>query len=676
MEENIRKIYDLSSIPEESYEIVGNQAEEFNSLVRKSIPIPQAFVLSSKVFDDFIVLNDLVGFLQDRLIDVQEDNNSIEKSAKAIANKFKDAKVPDYVVKEVETYYKKFSGMSKTTVRLAVSSMNAELDDSMRDTQRIFNSVYGVDEILEKIKDIWSNFFSAEAMRVREVMRYEGPLSLAIIIMKEQVSEVSAQVDTNYLYTNGKAIEIEAIAGNIEPLLAGDLVGDRYIFSLTDKELLEKRVMEQKWMQIFKFSRKKLKKTKVDISKTWNNKQKLSDAQVERIAQITSSVMQHFNASLILNFTVEMGKVYLTGVRQTGRLQRVDREEGLSNYEQLRQKLEVEEESVVQEEDEKPSRAFEVEIPEPPAQKQPKKTIDMVNYVSEVEAEVSPKQKVESKPVKVEEVKAEKLVKTAIQVYASTFNSTDYKRYKKNIEGLINISGDEFFIKMDTSVKDILKNKKKYTDELIKYISEVVSKVNANVLYTFSSEFYKGDDGASYGAPRIIGGASLIDIELAAIRNVRNTLGHKNLWVSIPGFRDDEEYMEVKRLISLAKLRRSPTFKVFATIDNTASALLIEDLIEVTCDGFIYDLDKLSKNVLGYFIPGETPTVGVRRLLKQSLKVAGERKAQTIVIGDSIETSYKLQNLVKYGITGVAVPIDKIMETKKALREIEGKALS
>ncbi|NIM16572.1 MAG: pyruvate, water dikinase, partial [Candidatus Aminicenantes bacterium] len=64
------------------------------------------------------------------------------------------------------------------------------------------------------------------------------------------------------------------------------------------------------------------------------------------------------------------------------------------------------------------------------------------------------------------------------------------------------------------------------------------------------------------GAYRYINNPDVFEMELEAIKLVRNKLGFKNLWLMVPFVRTLSEMEQVKKLVSSAGLHRSSSFKL------------------------------------------------------------------------------------------------------------------
>lgn len=674
---NTRKTFEIASLPKTEYDYIGEEAAQLKNISDAGILIPQTYLITTNAFDEFIQANGFVDFILDRLAEIEVNPKLIRKNSKEIQKRLLSGQLSSGLKQEITDVYKKMSGLSKVAVEIQPSFLNKTLSSSYKGNPE-FKSVYGLENIFESVKQIWVNMFSEESLLYREEARYEGPLTLAVLIKKDPMVEVSVLVDAVSPTSEQNQIEMEAIAGNISPLFEGKLVGDRYVYSLKEKEIKEKSITEQKWMEVYRFTKDKFKREKVDISKVWKSRPKLSDNQIQKVGLIIKQLKSLFENTSTVVLGIEMGRIIVLNITQLEKAKSSnfgDSIQIVSNLDILRQKLE-EEKTREPAEDQDNTEAFAEAVEEAAMTKLGVKEekIDEAksinDYVEEVGEEIEVI-KEEKEPEEVQEIEPVNKIPTVVDVFALSFNSLNYKKYSRNIDGVLALTGDKFVLDSGKKYQDLIKSKTKTVEVIVKYIMEVADKAEVPVIYTLASEIYREDLNSPFGASRISGGQSLAEIELEAIRIVRNKNNMKNVWLAIPFIRDVNEFLEVKKLVFLSKLRRSPSFKIFAVIDNSSSALLIEDLDEAGLDGLIYDLDVLSKHTLGYFVPGKTPVSGIVRLLETSMKIAGDRKIKSIVSGTSIEESYDIKTLMNLGFTTIAVSIEKIESIKSKIQEIE-----
>lgn len=181
------------------------------------------------------------------------------------------------------------------------------------------------------------------------------------------------------------------------------------------------------------------------------------------------------------------------------------------------------------------------------------------------------------------------------------------------------------------------------------------------------------------GAFRYINDPAVFNLELEAIKHVRNKLGYKNLWVMIPFVRTVKELVQVKKLISEAELFRSSTFKLFMMVEIPANVILLEKFIYVGIDGISIGSNDLTMLVLGTDRDNsevaqefDERNDAVMWALEHIVKTARKNKIMASICGQSVSTYPSLvEKLVEWGITSVSVSPDAAANTRKVVAEVE-----
>ena len=186
------------------------------------------------------------------------------------------------------------------------------------------------------------------------------------------------------------------------------------------------------------------------------------------------------------------------------------------------------------------------------------------------------------------------------------------------------------------------------------------------------------------GAYRYIIDESVFGLELEAIKNVRNKLGYKNLWLMIPFVRTVEQMRKVKQIVASHGLARSNSFKLLMMVEIPSNVILLEDFINCGIDGVSIGSNDLTMLILGTDRDNETvapvydernPAVmwALERIVKTSLKhniMCGICGQAPSVYSDLTE------KLVEWGITSVSVSPDAVDRTRRLVAEAEKRLMN
>jgi len=315
-----RKYYlvNLANLSSVNDDDIGSLGIALKHLLSENINIPFGFIITTSAFDDFLVANDLVDFIAPRINDIDYSNlGQIQENSKQIQEAIKNGKFPDLIKDPIEKSYAGLSSFSQANVSLRVSVHNQELSDSLRGTTMSLQNVWGLDDLLENIKQFWAEFFSPSAILYRGKIGYEGFLTESIVAQRSMQAEVSGRLySVNPTDNDPEFIEIQAIWGMELPEVLNDVVPDSYFFSKKSAQLVEKKIITQDHMFVRKARfDKKEPFLKVQISKMWQNKQKLDNKYLFQLFHYTLTLERIFKKPFIMDWVLESGKICVTDLR-------------------------------------------------------------------------------------------------------------------------------------------------------------------------------------------------------------------------------------------------------------------------------------------------------------------------------------------------------------------------
>jgi pyruvate,water dikinase len=186
------------------------------------------------------------------------------------------------------------------------------------------------------------------------------------------------------------------------------------------------------------------------------------------------------------------------------------------------------------------------------------------------------------------------------------------------------------------------------------------------------------------GAGRYIADPAVFEMELEAVKAVRNKLGFKNLWLMIPFVRTLEEMEQVKKIVAAAGLHRSSSFKLLMMAEIPSNVILIDKFLESGIDGISIGSNDLTMLLLGLDRDNAKvapkfneldPAVlqSIERLIRETRK----RKLYSGICGQAPSVYPELtEKLVEWGISSVSVSPDAIEKTREIIYEAERKLVS
>ncbi len=186
------------------------------------------------------------------------------------------------------------------------------------------------------------------------------------------------------------------------------------------------------------------------------------------------------------------------------------------------------------------------------------------------------------------------------------------------------------------------------------------------------------------GASRYISCPDVFNMELEAIKQVRNEYGYKNLWLMIPFVRTPHELAEVKKIVTNAGLFRSPTFKFFMMAEIPSNVILLDKFIDVGIDGISIGSNDLTMLTLGLDRDNSEVAKSFNELdpavlwsLKRLITKSKKRGILCSICGQAPSNYPELvEKLVKWGATSISVSPDAVDATRDVVAWAEKRKIS
>lgn len=183
------------------------------------------------------------------------------------------------------------------------------------------------------------------------------------------------------------------------------------------------------------------------------------------------------------------------------------------------------------------------------------------------------------------------------------------------------------------------------------------------------------------GAFRYIKNPDVFDLELEAIKKVRNKLGYKNLNLMIPFVSNPGEMADVKKLVTTSGLYQSGTFKLYMMVEIPSNVILLDQFIDVGIDGvsigsndltmLILGVDRDNNEVASQF---DERNPAVLWALEKVIKTCVKRGIMCGICGQApSEYPELVEKLVQWGITSISVNPDAIDRTREIVYHNEGR---
>ncbi|MFZ2025036.1 MAG: phosphoenolpyruvate synthase [Microgenomates group bacterium] len=181
------------------------------------------------------------------------------------------------------------------------------------------------------------------------------------------------------------------------------------------------------------------------------------------------------------------------------------------------------------------------------------------------------------------------------------------------------------------------------------------------------------------GASRYIADKKVFEMELAAIKEVRNKHRLKNLWFMVPFVRTPEELLAVKQILAANGLTRSPSFKLFLMVEIPTNVIRLDEFLDVGVDGVSIGSNDLTMLIMGTDRDNSEVAKAFNEqdpsvlwALEKTIKTCQKRNVTCSICGQAPSDYPDLvEKLVKWGITSVSLNADAVDHVRETIFHAE-----
>lgn len=186
------------------------------------------------------------------------------------------------------------------------------------------------------------------------------------------------------------------------------------------------------------------------------------------------------------------------------------------------------------------------------------------------------------------------------------------------------------------------------------------------------------------GAARYVADSHVFEMEIDAIKTVRNKMGYKNLHLMVPFVRNPEELMDVKKLISEFGLTRSSNFKLWLMVEIPTNVIRLDDFLDVGVDGVSIGSNDLTMLMLGTDRDNSEVAHDFSELdptllwsFKHVADICNKRNVTTSMCGQAPSDYPDLvEKLVRWGFTSMSVNPDALDQVRQTIYDAEKKLVT
>ncbi|HUX98223.1 MAG TPA: PEP/pyruvate-binding domain-containing protein [Candidatus Deferrimicrobium sp.] len=242
----VKLLYELGALGRDAIHIVGGKAAHLGALIKKNIPIPEGFVLSTSSFERFLNRSPFLHKIRE-LLDKEIPLTEITQTSKQLQNYILESEFPSDLKQPIVKRYQELKEQD-TSILVAVRS-SANVEDlsktSFAGQADTFLCISTPEELINSIKKCWASLYSSRAlMYIQQMIKVPFNLvSMGVVIQKMVRSEVSGVMFTaNVLNKDRNQVLINATCGFGECIADGKVEPDSITVDKTTFKIIKTRI--------------------------------------------------------------------------------------------------------------------------------------------------------------------------------------------------------------------------------------------------------------------------------------------------------------------------------------------------------------------------------------------------------------------------------------------------
>ena len=307
----------FSEVTKNDISIVGGKGANLGEMTRASIPVPPGFIVTVAAYHDFLQTANIVGRISNLLKPLDPNNSKqLQHISKEIKQVILDSTIPPELVSQIKQAYKEL-GYGLVAVRSSATAEDLP-EASFAGQQSTYLNVQGEDEVVNAVQKCWASLFEPRAIYYRIQHGFKHfKLGIAVPVQRMIASQTSGVMFTVEPVTSDtEKIVIEAIFGLGEGLVSGEVTPDLYIVDKKELSIISKMVSRQKHQLAMNAdSDEKDNNTWQPIATSVQGKQKLSDDDILRVAELGKQLEEHYQFPQDIEWAKNSDAIYIVQTR-------------------------------------------------------------------------------------------------------------------------------------------------------------------------------------------------------------------------------------------------------------------------------------------------------------------------------------------------------------------------
>ncbi len=309
-------VVDLEKVSEGDLALVGGKASKLGELVRRGLPVPPGFVLTTEMYRAFVEATPLRTELPSALRDLDLSKpESADRVSKRIRQAFEETEFPEMLGRTVAEAYEAFVQAHQVAFSAVRSSATAEdLDTaSFAGLQETYLNVTGTAEILRAVRRCWGSLFTSRVLFYRGRKGFDqSSVYLAVLIQKMVNATASGILFTRDPNTGENHMIVEAGWGLGELIVGGEVTPDHYVVDGASQLVIHKQISDQAVRLVRDPNGGNRRET---VAPEDRQRQKLPDEALQRLVSLARVIESHYRRPIDIEWCLEGPMLYIVQAR-------------------------------------------------------------------------------------------------------------------------------------------------------------------------------------------------------------------------------------------------------------------------------------------------------------------------------------------------------------------------
>lgn len=317
----------FNEVGKDDVALVGGKGANLGEMIQTNFPVPNGFIVTATTYFEFIIETKIKGKIRQALENLNvNDAEKLAHVAATCRQLILNASSSPEIKNAITSAYQKLSRGKNTLVAIRSSATAEDLPEaSFAGQQESYMNIKGKEKVVKTIQMAWASLFEDRAVFYRAQKGFDHlKVGIAVPVQLMIQSEAAGVIFTADPMSNDtNLISIEAGFGFGDAVVSGSITPDQYTVRKDNLEIIDKQIVKQERMLVR--ANKALKGTEpfrenselfwIPVSKTYQEKQKITDAQIKELAKISSNIENHYQHPQDIEWAMQGKKLYVVQTR-------------------------------------------------------------------------------------------------------------------------------------------------------------------------------------------------------------------------------------------------------------------------------------------------------------------------------------------------------------------------